>query len=299
MSDLAFYSLAVLFIFVAWVYTGGPNKPFSFSGPFITPITDVGQTQVGYGDSNIPFNHYDNGSTWGNTKDTSIPASQRSARTGEVRISSGNLNSTDTRSEYLVLRSDSSSDVSITGWRLVAAKAGVNVTIPSGTLIAQKGGVLSRNLTSIVLKPNTEAYVSTGVSPVENSFQETKCTGYLNANNAFNPFLSSRCPAPIDDLKEEYGGNATLYDKCSSYVNSIGSCRVPNADGTDIPNSCRNFVEGRLNYDGCLSAHRSDDDFTGDRWRIFLDERHELWRNSGDTITLLDANGKIVDQYSY
>jgi hypothetical protein len=41
----------------------------------------------------------------------------------------------------------------------------------------------------------------------------------------------------------------------------------------------------KLNYDGA--------------WRAFLGERDDIWQNDSDTITLLDENGKVVDQYRY
>ncbi len=49
MNDGIFIIGFFLFFFVAWVASGGPSKPISFAGPFITPVTTVGTTQSGYG----------------------------------------------------------------------------------------------------------------------------------------------------------------------------------------------------------------------------------------------------------
>lgn len=40
--------MALVFIFVAWVVTGGPNHPIAHEGPFITPVTRSGEEQQGY-----------------------------------------------------------------------------------------------------------------------------------------------------------------------------------------------------------------------------------------------------------
>jgi hypothetical protein len=48
-SEGAFFLVLLGFLFILWVYTGGSSKPISYSGLYITPITGLGQTQVGYG----------------------------------------------------------------------------------------------------------------------------------------------------------------------------------------------------------------------------------------------------------
>ncbi len=178
----------------------------------------------------------------------------------------------------------------------MSTKTGAHAAIPSGVQIAD----INSKESAIVLSDGQEAIVSTGSSPYEDAFRETSCTGYLDRNGHLSPSLSNRCPSPTDELGSFYSGNATRYDQCLDYVESLRSCSAPDEDApSSVPASCRTFVDGRLNYSGCVSGHRSDSDFYSDTWRVFLGSSKELWRSSNDTIRLLDANGKVVDQYSY
>lgn len=40
--------MIVVFIYAAWVAMGGPQREFSKTGPFITPVTSPGESQQGY-----------------------------------------------------------------------------------------------------------------------------------------------------------------------------------------------------------------------------------------------------------
>jgi len=190
------------------------------------------------------------------------------------------------------------SPVDITGWRLVSEKTGTGATIGQGVVVAKKTDDVD-----IILKSGDEAIVVTGRSPVSDSFLETSCTGYLQGDNdKFTPSLSSgRCPAPLDDLSDYYGGTtASAYDKCEKYVNGISYCHVPeNEDYSGASNSCVNFIRDYFTYDGCVNNHRTDANFQGTTWRVYLKQTRELWRSSNDTIDLLDRNGNRVAQYSY
>ena len=48
-NDALFFAGILLIIFVTWVATGGPSRPVSWAGPFLTPL-GPGQTGgEGYG----------------------------------------------------------------------------------------------------------------------------------------------------------------------------------------------------------------------------------------------------------
>ena len=47
-ADALFVLTCIIFIFVAWVVTGGPTRAISTAGPFITPITVPGERAQGY-----------------------------------------------------------------------------------------------------------------------------------------------------------------------------------------------------------------------------------------------------------
>jgi lamin tail-like protein len=203
-SDVILFGSILIFIFVIWIYTGGPQHPISFAGPYLTPITDVDDESEAYGPT-------DSGSLWSSwgDDDTSstvqdIPDAGRSPFAGDVTISGGDLNTDSARSEYLVLNSNTDSDVTITGWRLVSSKDGTEVRIPDGTYERN-----SRSRT-IELSGGDELVITSG----------------------------SRSRADIET------GN----------------------DNT---------------------------------WYVYLGRSRDLWPDSDTTITLLDGNGKMVDQYQY
>jgi hypothetical protein len=305
-NDAFLFVGIIIFLFVLWVYTGGPTKPISFAGPYITPVTNVGGESEGYGAGSSGSNYTtsNSGSFWGSWgkgssggSTTDVPAANRSPYAGKITLGGGNPGASDARQEYLTLQSQANTDVSITGWQLVSTKTGAHATIPKGVELANYS---SSDPSSIVLSSGNLAIVTTGTSPVDDSFRETMCTGYLDSNGRFSPSLSNRCPSPLDELDRIYGGDARKYDQCSDYISTLSSCRVPNSNvPSGTSSSCRNFAESNLNYRGCISEHRNDADFRGSTWRIFLEESRELWRRSNETIQLLDANGKVVDQYSY
>lgn len=47
-ADGLFIITCIVFLFVAWVATGGPSRSISQSGPFITPVTRTGEESQGY-----------------------------------------------------------------------------------------------------------------------------------------------------------------------------------------------------------------------------------------------------------
>jgi len=310
-NDIFLFGGIIIFFFVLWLYSGGPTKPISFAGPYITPITDTGVQSIGYGGTgkyDAPNGNTPSGNTggqsflsrwFGDDSDTAVSAADRSPYAGKVQIEGGNPDSTELRSEYITIRSESNTDISITGWQLKSTKTSSQGVITTGARIARKEGVNRSDLSPIVLGPYMEAIVVSGRSPIEDSFLETECTGYLDEHDSFTPSLSNSCPDPLDELANQYGGNTRSYDQCYDYVSSLPSCRVDDDNDSDVPNSCRTFVDSRLSYSGCVSSHRNDADFYGDTWRVYLDSTRELWRTGGDTIELLDASGKVVDVYSY
>lgn len=206
MKNDAFLFLGIiLFLFVLWVYSGGPMHPISFSGPYITPVTNVDTVQVGYGDSANDFNTH--GSFWGRFSGgggSDVIESAQSPYVGKVFISSSYPGASSARDENITIRSDDVDDVTVTGWRLIAAKEGTQVTIPDGS----EGD--SNRKKSIRLEPGETLIITTGTR-----------------------------------------SNSDQYYR----------------------------------YDNT--------------WYAYLGKRSDIWRDKNDTITLLDADGKVVDQYSY
>lgn len=204
MNDLWLFLGIILFLFVLWFYSGGPDKPISFAGPYITPVTAPGVQQIGYGPSANQYYYSASGSNTSSGSAATNGAS-RSPYADAVVISYGDPRSSNEDTEYMHIHLDGDNDVDITGWKLIGAKSEVQVRIPEGS----RGSSSSKR--DIVLSEDyRDAYLITGT----------------RAN---------------DSIKY-------LYD---------------------------------------------------DAWHALLGNHNDIWRDSGDTITLLDQNGKVVDQYSY
>ena len=129
MNDLWLFLDIILFIFVLWVYSGGPNNPISFAGPYITPVTAPGVAQVGYGPSANTFYRNANSGSGSNA----VTNSARSPYAGKVTIAYSDPRSSNVTSEYLHIHSNATQTIDVTGWQLVSAQSGAHIRIPDGT----------------------------------------------------------------------------------------------------------------------------------------------------------------------
>jgi hypothetical protein len=315
---LAFGLLLFAAFFGLWLYSGGPSHPLSYAGPYITPITNVGQTSTGYGKPltlgsyDVPYIRQGGvGPVSGSISYTSnAPALDArygvaSPFRGAVKLSSVNTtqNSHGPSDEYVrIIASSDAGYVNITGWRLISDLTGNSVTIPQGARFPTSrynGGALS----DIVLTNGQIAVITTGSSPTIGSFLENRCTAYFNSDSTFAPAYSSySCMSPSAEFSRFYTGNDADGTRCQSYINSLPSCQIPSDYSENIkgvPSTCINFARDHFSYAGCLSYHKTDSDFFGNSWRIYLSRAVTQWRQSNDTIKLLDANGKTVDVYTY
>ncbi len=331
-SDFLFFLGVMVFFFVLWLAGGGPSNPISFSGPFITPVTGVGQTQVGYGDtdwykgginvtgglpsirsaevrSSVQSIEYQLGNLQIESKRQAL-FSTPSPKRGLVTISGGNVSSTDPQHEYLVLQASSSATepITITGWKLVSVATDRSATIPQGTKLPTSGTLNASE--PIVLYPGERAYVITGESPIGGSFAENMCTGYLGVNQSFSPALGRRCPSPSSEFDRHFTGNPYKETACYNLVRNTSMCVTPQEDSRTSAN-CLSLIYSRLTYNGCVENYRYSSSFYSDIWRIYLGRTEitrrndstmrygELWKDSREAIRLLDENGLTVDLYTY
>lgn len=322
MSDGVFIIGFILFFFAAWVASGGPSKPISFAGPYITPITTSDVRQTGYGDptsgtvsigaarSDLFSIQQAVTSLKNDVQDAKLFGTPSPYR-GQVTITWGNnVGATDPDQEYITIRAEHNAppNIPITGWRLVAVSNDRGGTIPRGQdLLSRTSGATA----PIVLHPDDVAIIVTGESPVDVSFRENECTGYYTQNKNFYPSLSQSCPDPRDDFDRFYTGNIYKDGDCETFVSSVNRCDVPNESGERLSSSCYAFIDKYLSYQGCVAAHRGDDRFWGNAWRVYLGRKPisgnhtdtrtygELWKPSKEAIKLLDQNGKTVDVYTY
>lgn len=306
-GDGIFFLGVLAFFFILWFATGGPSKPISFAGPYITPITDVDTVQEGYGDT--PAVDFRSDSVWSNIMGGSFSGGANlggvnnpSPYQGQVRVSgTGGTSSEDPDREYVTIRASGKDSIDITGWRLVSGASGRGARIPEGTTLPRSGRV--NDTGRIVLNPGDEAIVVTGEAPTGVSFRENMCTGYFMSRQEFYPSLGNRCPSAYEEFQNHYTGNELRDDTCYNLVRSTPSCRTPSDRG--VSNACTTLIDDYLTYNGCVERHGSDADFVGDTWRIYLEYENsrgrsdELWKSSRDSVKLLDSEGRTVDLYTY
>lgn len=254
----------------------------------------------------------------------------------QVTISSGNASSAyQSGEEYIVLQASSANKkgVNISGWILENGLSNHYyeendklVTGISRRVAIPLGSVLFTNLSNdvvgpIVLQPGEQAIVMTGgPAPIKDgfnittSFKTNKCTGYIEENPSYNftPPLQLECPDPRQEA-----GASRLAEQCYNYVNNqLYNCHTPEiknyklvgdelkrgsyVDGEEgFSDLCKNYLVDHFNYQGCLKYHSGDKDFFKGEWRVYLGQVWEMWAIERETITLYDANGRLVDQLKY
>jgi hypothetical protein len=220
----------------------------------------------------------------------------------KVRISKffNGTRESNTKLEYITLSANNlnTAPINITGWSIQSALTGVRVYIPTGVRTFKMGRLGS--ISDIYVDPAREVVVTTGVSPIGDSFRENICTGYLEQFQNFEPELKKSCPLPSSELPDTLENLKRYGNTCFDFINSLNQCEYflesfPN----DISDECQSFVKNALTYNGCVERHQWRPSFSTGDWRVFLNRRYELWQNNRDVIRLLDKEGRTVDVWSY
>jgi hypothetical protein len=219
-----------------------------------------------------------------------------------VTLRRGNVSTEEPESEYLVLQAHkkNTTGVNISNWYLESYVTEEKAFIPDGDRVLEKWR--SPTEEDIVLLPGETAYLVTGDSPVDVSFRENMCTGYLTTEGDFVPSLRKQCPRPKDEL-ERFGNIELDNDKCYEFIERLGTCVTP-LDETytrsKVGGACSTFVEKTFTYNDCVRLHRYDPFFAQDGyWRVYLDEGNELWRKEREIIRLLDENERVISVIEY
>ena len=193
MNDGMIFLGGLIFFFLLWLVGGGPSHPISFAGPFISPITNVNQTQSAYGPKVALGGTLSAGGNSVSVGERNAgPAAKiknTSPYTGQVFLThyvggSSNTN-TDPLKEYLGIGVSygAAQGISISGWSVVSTITGVSAIIPQGVPMLKLGTV---TLQPIVLQPGVTATIVSGPSPVNVSFEENTCTNYLSQQNNYS-----------------------------------------------------------------------------------------------------------------
>jgi hypothetical protein len=307
---IALIAIAMLGLFFVALILGGPKGTIvGMSGtssyqdrtnPLLSFLTPVGS-----GTTNT------SGNNTSNTNKNSVYA-------GSLTVSLGNSTyQSQTYKEYVTIRNSGNQAIDITGMVLKNSKGDRPVEnsgnsafypTPETAVIGRGAKLLAPSgiqvFSDIILGPGDTAYVITGnpapaVAPINASFRENKCTGFLSKKYSFEPRLNSSCPIVLDSASIN-----TITKQCSDYVQYLQRCENP--EDTKISNDklklqttiCQNFVKSRMSYPACVTLHYNDSDFYGHNWYVFLGKGKEMWTQS-DTITLMDAKGNIIAKSSW
>lgn len=214
---------------------------------------------------------------------------------GVVELLIGRARSSNPDDEFVEIEisGNAPAPVMITGWTLenssgfrVAIGNGVPALFPQPTIPAPL---------PIALDSGSSAIITTGQSPGDADFRLNKCTGYLDQTNRFVPALPRACPL----IRDEISPRDRLSGRCVDYIETIEQCQSPSSVPETLPDDCGQFVREHANYRGCFARYRDTDGFFDNTWRIFLKRNQELWGQRRETITLRDAQGKIIDELLY
>ena len=218
---------------------------------------------------------------------------------GKIAFGSYATQEDNPNAEYVILRTGhNSAPISLAGWSLQSAVSGIRMSLPQAAPVFMSG--VLNSVTAVSVDSDSMATITSGLSPVGISFRENRCSGYLAELQAFTPDLSQSCPRAQDELTLTPENIQTYGDACLDYVRTIPQCHFPGRDpAPQVSSACKNLVLNRFSYNGCVFAHRVDNDFALPSWRLYLSSDVELWRNSHDIIRLLDDQGRTVDVLTY
>ena len=317
--------LFILFIFVlgvAWVYTGGPERPIAQFGAFLEPPAPLGAGNAYDLPSVSPT--LNNLKLWSYQSQTSADIADDdatkkpslldyyfsfrtseadtaadSAYTNDVTLSAGRAKDTDPKNEYIIIKTSNrlKNPMTITNWTLESVTSGIKVKIGEAARLPFLGAVNVDE--AITLPAGSTVYVTTGRAPNGTSFRINQCTGYFEQFQDFSPSLQEECPDPEEEMllfPSQTIGN----DQCIDFIARLPSCtlrltQIPPATGS----LCQDFILNQLSYNGCITTHQHDAGFYKNEWRVFLNRDQELWKNTHERIRLLDQNGTLVGSVTY
>ncbi len=200
-------------------------------------------------------------------------------------------------SEYLILTTSTKEPINITGWSIVSDVSGSKAIIGNASNIP-----LIEPEQAIMVNGYQKVIINSGKSPIDISFRTNICTGYLEYKTSFYPKVPLQCPYPTDgNLPDQIEDSAT----CMNYLNSITRCKDPTDTTVNIPSYCRDFVDKFVSHKGCVDLYKNSKNFYGKEWRVFLKSNLPLWRrdkygkNNQESLRLLDAQGRLVDTFTY
>lgn len=306
LGTLFAFIMILIILGVLWVATGGPSRPISHAGPFLSPPTvpsvamNTGQVVSG-SESQVDNTPIQTPGLWdiffASHGGVLSNATGNSPYSSIVQLSADAAGATDPNSEYITIRinPNTNSNVTVSGWTIENKQKAIKVTLGSAAQLFQSGDVNSQ--LPVTAGPGSVLYVVTGRSPNGVSFRTNKCAAYLEQFQDFTPSLYGSCPAPQDEAL--LSGNANS-QACINFLNQIPQCQTYTRTLPDsLDSNCKNFIQNSLTYTGCVTRHKNDPDFYKNEWHLYLNRDQELWDNSHDQVLLYDENGKLVGAATY
>jgi hypothetical protein len=315
-NDLILFIGILLVLFLAWVFSGGPERSSSREGIFLEPPYPLGTGEI-YNIPGLPGTRPINtdGESGGASEEVEGASEsilgfldnfkdikeygEVSPMRGTVTLIKGGAGSSKAATEYVIIKAanNNQAQVNITGWRLESAKSGFGGTIGTGAYLPYSGRV--NDVSDILLVPGAVANVVTGRSPIGASFRTNLCTGYFEQFQDFTPSLTMTCPTPRAEL-EAHPDHLQFNDACDDFVGSMRRCELATKSvPVQADDACRAFIAETLTYAGCVADYRNTNDFYRKEWYVYLGFDGELWKSSREVIVLTDAQGKVVDVLSY
>lgn len=284
-KDLIWVILLLVGLFLLWLATGGPSKESSKTGPFLKSPCKGIQEEI---------------SKDGQIKEGETLAKQQlqkeSIYKSKINLTvDRNAKKSDPQEEYIIIQASSGNTdpINTSNW-VLEKRDGSRVSLGGATLLPKLGEINSQE--EILLSPGDKAIVTTGESPIGTGFKLNKCMGYFEQMQDFVPKLPLDCPLPIDDEILP----TSLDDNCIDYIDrEFERCTVYFSYPSNLSNACKEYINERINYRGCVQWHKNDPNFYKPEWRIYLNKQIELWDNDRETIILYDENNKIIDWQSY
>lgn len=219
-----------------------------------------------------------------------------------VALQRGNYSSTDYKREYLTLtaKQNNTEGVPISDWYLESYVTKERAALPNGARLLKTQW--ARNDAPMMLLPGERAYLLTTESPLNVSFHENECTGYLRNEIDVYPSLRRSCPSPMSEMLD-YGKIKLDDDACYDFVERLSSCTTIDVDAAreaGVGSSCRRFVETHLNYNSCVANHENEPHFDDvGSWFLYLGRDEKLWRTEREIIRLMDEEDRVVAVLSY
>ncbi len=283
----------MIFLWVIWFYTGGPERIESIDQPFIKPIAPLNT-----GDDFGVLPDLSGFSIFSPRKDVLID-NIGSDDMGEEHYG-GQANiyfAVDERGREFVEINASSlnkNPLNITGWSIKTLNNNFSRFVGTGSELILQGKVSEEK--EILLYPGEKAFLIPGGSPVGISFKLNKCIGYFEQFQDFYPELPKFCPHPGFDEYSVSGGDKY----CDAFLKSIPRCNAYVKEfPAEMSYACKVIINSRLNYNSCISESSGDKDFKKGEWRVYVEGDEFFSKGRNDIISIYDQKGRLIETLFY